>query len=201
VSYILVGPNERRNYLIGEEILDEKFQVVYKQLFNGNICKIYDVREKKSPASAGMMRPLNNITNGGVFLSDMTPLQTRQSHGKLQYNTNFNLQPITLKGKVYLKGLGTHANSEIFFSLKKRFQRFECDIGLDDTEAGSPGSIIFKVYVDSKIKYRSQVIRWNSETERICVNVKNSDELKLIVEDAGDSDTCDHASWAGAILY
>ncbi|MCK4821341.1 NPCBM/NEW2 domain-containing protein, partial [bacterium] len=40
-----------------------------------------------------------------------------------------------------------------------------------------------------------------SETEHIRVNVEGAQELKLTVENAGDGDTCDHASWADAMVY
>ncbi len=198
VTHVLIGPDERKKYIIREKEFEKRYKLVYNQASRGRIYKIFDIEQKNHQINLDQR---DIVKNSGTFLSDLYPTKAQQSHGKLQYDANFNLEPIKLKDKIYLKGLGTHANSEIIFTLKKGFNRFESDIGLDDTEARSPGSVIFKVYVDGKQKYKSQVIRWNSKTERVKINVTNSDELKLVVEDAGDFDTCDHASWAGAILY
>jgi hypothetical protein len=200
ISYILVGPQEKRNFMVNERSLNA-YKLVFNQECRGVSYKIFDVHQKSLIENAKQETNVALLSKGDrVFLSDLTPTQVFQSHENLKFDVNFNDEPIILNGQRYEKGLGSHANSKITFQLNKKFTFFESDIGLDDTEAGSPGSVIFKVYVDEKLAYKSPVMRWKSKTEHLRVNLRKGDNLTLIVEDAGDGDTCDHASWANANL-
>jgi hypothetical protein len=106
-----------------------------------------------------------------------------------------------LNGKRYKKGLGGHARSSVVFHLDRKFSWFESDVGLDDTENNTPGSIVFTVFVDGEPAYRTPVMKWDSETLHIRLNISGAEDLCLVVDDAGDGDTCDHGSWAGAVIY
>ena len=202
VTHILVGPQEKRKYAINDRALD-KYKLVYDQKCREVHYKVYDVRQEVQHGIAKQPLFTAESTTGDnrVFISDMTPITAIQDHGGLQLDANFNMEPIILNGKRYKKGLGTHANSEIVFDMKTSFTHFDSHVGLDDTEDRSPGSIVFKVFVDGKLKHKTPVMRWDSETEHIRVNVEGAQELKLTVENAGDGDTCDHASWADAMVY
>ena len=202
VTHVLVGPHERIKYTINHQSLD-RYKLVYDKECRGSRYKIYDVRPevRRKPAKKPGFPKDSLITAKRVFLSDMNPIRAIQDHGMLQLDANVNMETIALNGKRYKKGLGTHANSEIVFELKNSFTYFESDVGLDDTEGINHGSIVFKVYVDGKMKHKTPVMRWNSETEHIKVAVRGAKELRLIVEDTGDGIACDHASWADAMLY
>jgi beta-galactosidase len=78
---------------------------------------------------------------------------------------------------------------------------FEADIGLDDTEDRTTGSVVFKVLVDDSLRYTSPVMKWDTPTEHVKVPLSGGRMLTLIVEDAGDGDRFDHASWADAVIY
>jgi len=202
VTHLLVGPQERRRYTINEEAL-EKYTLVYDQKCRRVSYKIYDVA-KKSPQKIRKKETLSTEDSRAkniVFLSDMIPVRVVQGYSTLRVDANIYDTPIILNGKRYIKGLGTHASSEIVFQLNRSFSYFKSDVGLDDTEDMTPGSVVFKVYVDGRLKYKTPVMRWDSETEHIKVDIVGAEELKLTVEDAGDGNTCDHASWAGAIVY
>ncbi len=194
VTHLLIGPQERRKYTITEKAF-EKYELVYNEVCNNESYKIYDVTKK-----VGQKTTVRK-NSSPVYLSDMQPVEAAQDFKPLEFNTNINGGPIILNGRKYEKGLGAHANSEIVFRLNRRFTYFESDAGLDDTEDRSPGSIIFKVLADGELKYKTPVMRWDSETHHIKVNIEDAEELTLMVRDAGDGDKCDHASWAGAVVY
>lgn len=110
---------------------------------------------------------------------------------------------IKLKGITYPKGIGTHANAEILYHLNNNFGRFISDIGIDDevSTATDGATVIFKVYKDNVLSYTSATLNKNSATVKVNINVSNVNELKLSVEDAGDTFFADHADWAGARLH
>ena len=76
--------------------------------------------------------------------------------------------PLTINGKPYKKGLGSHSPAEHVFALNEPFDRFECEIGIDD-EAGErdPEGWLLKmrrgttechVFADGKKVYDSGLI-------------------------------------------
>ncbi len=202
ITHILAGPRERQEYVIGEQALG-KFALIYDQTCGGKNYRIYEVHRKSTQGiktHKGILKT-NKSGGRGVFLSDLKPVMAIQDFRTLRFDANIDDKPIVLNGKRYAKGLGTHANSEIIFNLPAGYSYFESDIGLDDTEDKKPGSVIFEVHVDGKLKYKSPVMRWDSSTDHIRISIKGANELILIVDDAGDGDTCDHASWAGAMVY
>ena len=82
-----------------------------------------------------------------VSLSSLTPVAATQGYGKLQKNLTVNGKPITLRGKIYAQGLGTHSASRIKYALKTEgspFVRFKAVVGIDDATSGK-GSAVFRV--------------------------------------------------------
>ncbi|WP_283672838.1 NPCBM/NEW2 domain-containing protein, partial [Clostridium perfringens] len=54
--------------------------------------------------------------------------------------------------------------------------------------------------VDGEEKFNSGVMRGTTPQKYVKVDLKNAKELKLIVSDAGDGNTSDHASFGDAKL-
>ncbi|SHJ37036.1 NPCBM/NEW2 domain-containing protein [Clostridium cavendishii DSM 21758] len=108
--------------------------------------------------------------------------------------------PITLNGKTYAKGIGTHASSETIYTLGKNFTNFETDIGVD-SEVGNNGSVIFQVFGDGIKLYDSGVMTGATTAKTVRLNVTGIKQLKLVVTDGGDGINNDHADWANARLY
>ena len=100
-----------------------------------------------------------------IYISDMPELifNHEQSWGALGLNTATHSaeqipQQIMIGDKVYAKGIGTHANSDISILLDGRYSAFNTDIGLHKDPSGQ-GSVIFRVYVDGSEKYASGIIK------------------------------------------
>jgi hypothetical protein len=98
----------------------------------------------------------------------------------------------------YAQGLGVHSNSEITYNLAKKYSRFVSDLGVDDEVEN--GSVVFQIWVDGAKVYDSGIVTRSSAIKNVSVSVKGKSELKLVVTDAGDGGSGDHADWAGAYL-
>lgn len=111
--------------------------------------------------------------------------------------------PITINGVVFPKGLGVHAYSELTYNIRGIYAVFETYIGVDDeTDAAcNEAAVQFEVYLDGNIAYQSPVMRKDDDTLFVRLNVIGVQELKLIVNDAGNGTTCDHADWANPTLF
>jgi alpha-galactosidase len=106
---------------------------------------------------------------------------------------------ITLDGVPYAKGLGTHAASRVRYHLDGRCHTLLSSVGLDD-QAADRGSVIFQVWADGVQLYDSGVVTGRTQARQVTVNVAGTQELTLVVTDAGDDNVHDLADWADARL-
>jgi hypothetical protein len=146
---------------------------------------------------------------GITYLSNYQPCSSSNGWGPIEMDKSNGESgagdgtTIKLKGVTYTKGIGSHANSEIQYKLNNNFGRFIADIGIDDeVNTNTSGTtVIFKVYKDNTLAYTSATINKNTATVKLNIDVKNVNDLKLVVEDANDGNFADHADWAGARLH
>lgn len=140
-----------------------------------------------------------------VYLSDLNPTFATNGYGPYERDHSNGEQGandghmITLNGATYAKGLGTHAASELRYALGGLFATFLADVGVDD-EVGNTGSVVFQVWADGTKVFDSGTMTGSSATKSVNVSVADRSELRLIVTDAGNGISDDHADWAGARL-
>ena len=136
---------------------------------------------------------------GAVWLDSLDVAAVRQDWGKPRAGRSVDDHPLTLGGKVYPHGLGTHAFSETRVELHGAAREFRSVIGVDD-ESASAGSVVFVVVLDGHEVFRSGVRKGREGGEEIRVDLRHAKEMWLLVENAGDNIDYDHADWAGAML-
>ncbi len=107
---------------------------------------------------------------------------------------------LRIKDKEYAHGLGHHANGEIVFDLAGNSRRFRPKSACNGRTETIPGSVVFQIFVDGKKVFDSGVMRENDPPRPVTVSVEGADELRLVVNDAGDGITADCADWADARL-
>lgn len=138
------------------------------------------------------------LAKNQLFLSKLTPTFASQDYGVLQYNLNVSGKPLSLGGKRYADGLGTHANSIINFALPEKAKEFTFMAGLDD--AVDAADVILSVWGDGNLLWQSPLIyRTESEPSKITVNVTGMRELSLRVSGV-NSISGDHVDWVNPII-
>ena len=198
VNYVMVGPAEEGLYYVNRETMDRRFTTLYDQSSRGARYSIYEVRDQ---TAADILREQEyERSRPFVWLSELKPASVQQQYDTLKINKAVSLQPLTLHGKRYTSGLGTHANSEIRFALDGLYASVGTVIGLDDSQMGGIGTIVFKVWVDDRKVYASKVLRAGDIPQEVKVSVAGAKELRLVVTDAGDGNHFDHGDWADAKL-
>lgn len=140
-----------------------------------------------------------NVVESEVYLSDLNWQSAKTDWGTINKDRSINNGPLTLDGKKYEKGMGTHASSEIVYKLDGKYSRFVSDIGVDD-EVGSYGSVVFKVFGDGKLIYESNKLTGNDKTQKVDISVKGVSELKLVATNGDDGISNDHVDWANTKL-
>ncbi|MEQ6930965.1 NPCBM/NEW2 domain-containing protein [Clostridium perfringens] len=146
-----------------------------------------------------------NVVSRKEYMSDLTPKQSSNGWGTVRKDKSISggVIGLTRDGDFvdYNKGLGLHSNAEYVYDLEgKDYDYFESYVGVDKAMSSRPASVIFKVLVDGEEKFNSGVMRGTTPQKYVKVDLKNAKELKLIVSDAGDGNTSDHASFGDAKL-
>ena len=134
-----------------------------------------------------------------LYLDEVEPAFFSQQWGQLRMRRSVEGNPIRIGGRRFERGLGTHANSVIVYKLDGSFRFFSAWVGVDD-EKGGAGTVVFRVFVDGRKVFDSGVMRGGEPPKRVLVRIERARELRLVVTDAGDGITCDHADWADAKL-
>lgn len=136
--------------------------------------------------------------SGRIYLSELLPRSVEQAWGVLVQNRSVDNNPLRAGGRAWEKGLGTHADSTIRFAIPDGSRQFQAYVAIDDE--APHGSARFSIYVDGRLKWRSEVIDVNTPPvlARVSLDAKES-ELKLVVEDLGDNRS-DHADWLNAFF-
>jgi hypothetical protein len=133
----------------------------------------------------------------GVFLDVLEPVSATQGWGTLQRNRSVTQRPLSIGGKRYLRGLGTHSPARIAYNLDGKYRRFQAWVGADD--ATHP-SITFEVRLDGEKRWESGLLKRAAAARRIDLDVTGSTTLELLVGDGGNNYMGDHADWADARL-
>jgi len=140
----------------------------------------------------------NQAAAAPVWLDELDLSKTEQGWGEPHKNQSVEGHALSLGGVTFQHGLGTHAESELRLDLKGGTEKFSASVGVDDEALNHPGSVEFSVIGDGKSLWRSGVMKPGDPAKAFEVNLAGVKMLVLMVGDAGDGISYDHADWADA---
>lgn len=132
-----------------------------------------------------------------VALQELDLSRMSQGWGSPQVNKSVSGSPLSIGGRKFAHGVGTHAASEFALDLHGIARRFSAWVGVDD-DAQPPGSLTFQLLGDGKVLWASGVMRAGAPAKEVGVDLQGVQRLTLRVGDAGDGNGMDHADWAEA---
>ncbi|HTY35764.1 MAG TPA: NPCBM/NEW2 domain-containing protein [Bacteroidota bacterium] len=133
-----------------------------------------------------------------VWLSSLDLSRMHQGWGKAHADKSVTEKAITIAGKTYNHGVGTHAASKIWIDLHGQAARFLASVGVDDNTKERKGSVEFRIIGDGKNLWRSGIMKSGEAAKSLDVDLRDVNKLVLLVTDAGDGQDFDHADWADA---
>ena len=153
---------------------------------------------------------LDTYQGGAVYLSDLKP--TRYDYRSYQGERHEWVADRSLDGAelqlrapsgtaTFDKGLAVHGECVLTYTLDGKYQRFECQVGLDP-QRGKRGSAIVRILVDdreSKVNDGKPITLANGMLP-VRVDVSKARQLKLIVEWGDAGHVGDRVNWADARL-
>ena len=107
--------------------------------------------------------------------------------------------PLTLGGKTYTCGVGTHAPSRFEVAVDGKGLAFTAVVGIDGEVSGE-GSAEFLVYGDGRLLARSGVLHKRDGGRPLFADLSGVEVVELVVTDGGDGISCDHADWCNAVF-
>lgn len=140
---------------------------------------------------------------GEVWASDLAWLSSVNGYGPAERDRSNGESgaadggPLTLAGKVYEKGIGTHADSDIEVYLGGQCSKFTADAGIDD-EIDGYGEVAFSVEADGKVLWTSPKVTGASAAVPVDVPLDGARHVRLKVTDTNGSKTGDHGDWGAA---
>lgn len=140
-------------------------------------------------------RPVERIN--GAFLDTLAPQSATAGWGTVRMNQSVWEKPITIGGKIYPRGIGTHAPSRIVYPLDKQYKRFQAEAGADGATAPT---VTFEVWVDGTKRWESGLMTRDMPARFVNLDVSGAASLELVVGDGGNGLGADHADWAEARL-
>ena len=143
------------------------------------------------PALAAEKIWLEDVDRSAMTCGYRTPLVARSVEGGL----------LSLGGKTYEHGLGTHAPSLLVVPLGGNALAFEATVGLDDEmKDRRQASVEFKVWADGRLAATSGRLARRTRTAQLKVDLAGVQVVALEVTDGGDGNDSDHADWADAFF-
>ena len=132
-----------------------------------------------------------------VWLDELDVTLSTCGWGSTRKNMSVGGNKLTMAGKTYEHGIGTHAPGEFQIKLEGGTRRFTALVGID-AESGNAGSAEFQIMGDKKVLWKSGVMRGGASPKAVDVDLSGVKLLRLIVTTGGDSYAHDHTDWVDA---
>ena len=133
-----------------------------------------------------------------VWLDELDLSKASQGVGRPQTNKSVDGKVLSIGGKTFEHGFGTHAEGYVRIELNGEAERFQASVGVDDEMARQRSSVEFIVVGDDKELWKSGILRAGNAAQECSVDLTGVKVLELIVTDGGDGNGYDHADWANA---
>lgn len=140
-------------------------------------------------------------TPSTTFVDELDLKQVRQGWGEPRRNLSVDGNPLSIGGRKFTRGLGTHAQSTLLVDLRGSRQ-FEALVGVDD-EVKKQGSVVFEVWAGTRRLWTSPLMRGGDEPVPVLLHLdpEKMGTLALVVTNGGDGINYDHANWAEARFH
>jgi alpha-galactosidase len=129
-----------------------------------------------------------------IYLDEMDLSLMEIAWGRVHADSSVEGNPLQVAGKVFDRGVGTHAVSRMIIDLHGKARKFHSYVGVND-ESGEIASAEFFVLGDKKILWRSGIMHKGDTARFISLDIRGVHDLALYISDGGDYNYCDHTDW------
>lgn len=161
------------------------------------------IKSIQSALMAGLVIIVSMVGTSGlsaqtVWLDELDLSTATQGYGLPMKNKSVEGKPLTIAGKTYERGFGSHSESSLTVLLDGKASLFTALVGIDDEVAGQRPAAEFIIIGDNKKLWESGVMHLGDAARPCSVDVKGIKKLELLVTDGGNGNYYDHVDWADA---
>lgn len=138
------------------------------------------------------------LKDNQMYLTNLPIDHYTQEYGSPRINRTVEGKTLTVKGRQYEKGIGSHAKSMLYFNLPENAESLDFFAAVDDEVSGG-GSVKFRVSSEGKVLWSSGVVQGNHTPVQGKVDVSGLRTICLEIDSNGDN-AYDHADWLNLIL-
>jgi alpha-galactosidase len=138
---------------------------------------------------------ISTLSAQTVWLDQLDLSQATQGWGIPKKNRTVDGNIMTIAGKTFERGFGTHAESSLFIQLDGKANSFTAQVGLDDEVKANYPAVEFIVNGDGVKLWSSGVMHFGDTARRCNVKLSGVKKLELLVTEIGHNN---HADWADA---
>ncbi len=133
-----------------------------------------------------------------VWLDELDLSTATQGYGIPMKNKSIDGRTLTIAGKSFERGFGSHSESLLTILLDGKATRFTARVGIDDEVKGQRPAAEFVINGDGKKLWASGIMHLG-DTARLCsVRLEGIKKLELVVTDGGNGNYYDHVDWVNA---
>ena len=133
-----------------------------------------------------------------VWLDQLDLSTATQGYGTPMKNRSIDNKTLTIAGKTFERGFGSHSESSLTILLEGKATEFTAQVGIDDEVAGHQPAAEFVVLGDNKKIWSSGVMRLGDAARPCSVKLDGVKKLELLVTDGGNGNYYDHVDWVDA---
>ncbi len=140
----------------------------------------------------------NCVSTQTVWLDELDLSAATLGYGVPAKNKSLDGKTLTIAGKTFERGFGTHAVSSLLILLEGKATAFNAKVGIDDEVAGRDAAAEFEIYGDGRKLWSSGIMRIGDSARTCSVDLTGIKKLELVVADGGNGNYYDHADWVDA---
>lgn len=133
-----------------------------------------------------------------VWVDDLDLSTITQGYGIPSKNTSIEGKPLTIAGKTFDRGFGTHAVSSLLVLTEGKAVSFSAMVGIDDEVTGHQAAVEFIVNGDGKKLWSSGIMHLGDSAKICFVDLSGVKKVELLVMDGNNGNYYDHANWVNA---
>lgn len=141
---------------------------------------------------------INSVSAQTVWLDQLDLSTATQGYGVPMKNKSIDGKTLTIAGKTFERGFGSHSESSLTILLEGKATLFTAQVGIDDEVKGQRPAAEFVVYGDNQKLWSSGVMRLGDAAKPCSVKLEGVKKLELVVTDGGNGNYYDHVDWVDA---
>ncbi len=141
---------------------------------------------------------IDQLSAQTVWLDQLELSTATQGYGIPMKNKSIDNNTLTIAGKTFERGFGSHSESSLTVLLEGKATLFTAQVGIDDEVKGQRPAAEFIVYGDNKKLWSSGVMRLGDAARPCSVKLEGVQKLELAVTDGGNGNYYDHVDWVDA---